>query len=226
MTVKIDRYASGRAFPSVLGGQFNELMENYVLRKGEVERVVGYASQVLMLQPRDKMRYGHKLWVDLNTGMLLMTRTYDDKHEVVEQFAFSQLQIGGNIDPEKVKPRFSTGGGRDWRVEDSAAVQADLGKAGWTIRSQPPGFRIVAQLTRSLGGKPGVGQIVLSDGLATVSVFIEPMANKPQATGTGLIGQGAINAYTRRLGNYWITVVGEAPAQSVKYIANAVEYRK
>lgn len=97
------------------------------------------------------MRYGHKLWVDLNTGMLLMTRTYDDKHEVVEQFAFSQLQIGGNINPEKVKPRFSTGGGRDWRMEDSAAVQADLGKAGWTIRLQPPGFRIVTQLTRSLG---------------------------------------------------------------------------
>lgn len=133
------------------------------------------------------MRYGHKLWVDLNTGMLLMTRTYDDKHEVVEQFAFSQLQIGGNINPEKVKPRFSTGGGRDWRMEDSAAVQADLGKAGWTIRLQPPGFRIVTQLTRSLGGKPGVGQIVLSDGLVTVSVFIEPMAN--MATGTGLIGQ-------------------------------------
>jgi sigma-E factor negative regulatory protein RseB len=64
------------------------------------------------------MRYGHKLWVDLNTGMLLMTRTYDDKHEVVEQFAFSQLQIGGNINPEKVKPRFSTGGGATgaWRT--------------------------------------------------------------------------------------------------------------
>ena len=38
--------------------------------------------------------------------------------------------------------------------------------------------------------------------------------------------QGAINVYMRRVGSYWVTVVGEAPAESVKYIADAVEYRR
>jgi sigma-E factor negative regulatory protein RseB len=79
-------------------------------------------------------------------------------------------------------------------------------------------------MTRTLGGTAGVGHIVLSDGLAVVSVFIEPV--KQPAPRPGLIRQGAINVYMRQLGSHWITVVGEAPAESVKYIADAVEFRK
>jgi sigma-E factor negative regulatory protein RseB len=155
--------------------------------------------------------------------MLVKTRTYDDKNEVMEQFSFSQLRIGGNIDREKIKPRY-TAKGREWRVEDSAAAHADLAKAGWAVRASPPGFRIVTEMTRTLGGTTGVGHIVLSDGLAAVSVFIEPV--KQPAPRPGLIRQGAINVYMRQLGSHWITVVGEAPAESVKYIADAVEFRK
>jgi hypothetical protein len=106
----------------------------------------------------------------------------------------------------------------------SAAVRADLATAGWVIRSLPPGFRVVAQMTRTLGGRPGVGHIVLSDGQAAVSVFIEP--TKQPAPQAGLVRQGPTNVYARALGAYWITAVGEVPAESVKYVADAVEYRK
>ena len=67
---------------------------------------------------------------------------------------------------------------------------------------------------------------MLSDGLAAVSVFIQPARSKQPAAQPGLVRQGAINVYTRPVGDYWVTVVGEAPAESVKYIANAVEYHK
>jgi len=59
-----------------------------------------------------------------------------------------------------------------------------------------------------------------------VSVFIEPVAAGNAARQPGLSRQGAINVFARRLENHWVTVVGEAPAQSVKLIANTVEYRK
>jgi negative regulator of sigma E activity len=114
--------------------------------------------------------------------------------------------------------------GASRRVEDSQAAPADLAKAGWTVRSAPAGFRTVNELTRTLGGTAGVGQIVLSDGAAAISVFIEPLSQA--APRPGLVRRGAINLYTRQLGNYWITVVGEAPADSVKYVAEAVEFRK
>jgi sigma-E factor negative regulatory protein RseB len=222
-TVKIDHYPAQRAFPGMLPERIGELSRSYNVRKGDLERVAGYDCQVIELEPRDSMRYGHRLWADVKTGMLVKTRTYDARNEAMEQFSFSQLQIGGSIDREKIKPRYASRA-REWRVEDSQAVPADLAKAGWVVRAAPPGFRTVNELTRRLGGTSGVGQIVLSDGLAAISVFIEPA--KEPAPRSGLARQGAINIYMRPLGNHWITVVGEAPAESVKYVADAVEFRK
>jgi len=225
MTVKVDKQPGRRPFPAILSEQLKDVSENYTVKKGDIERVGGFSCQVLTLEPRDKMRYGHQLWADLNTGMLLRAKTFNDKNEMLEQFKFTQVKIGGPISRDELKPHYSRQS-KDWRVEDSGATRANLAESGWTIRSKPPGFRTVAELMRTVGGTGGVGHIVLSDGLAAISVFIEPATTKRPVTQSGLARQGAINVYTRPVGNYWVTVVGEAPAESVKYVANAVEYHK
>jgi sigma-E factor negative regulatory protein RseB len=171
------------------------------------------------------MRYGHRLWADIGTGMLLRAKTFNEKNEILEQFTFTQIKIGGNIGRDQIKSRYLRQS-KDWRIEDSGATRANLAESGWTIRTRPPGFRTVAELIRTVGGTGGVGHIVLSDGLAAISVFIEPATSKRLTPQPGLAQQGAINVYTRPVGNYWVTVVGEAPAESVKYVANAVEYHK
>lgn len=222
-TVKIDKQVGDRSFPSVLPVQVKDLGENYTIRRGETERVAGFDCQVIVLTPRDKMRYGHKLWAEVNTGMLLRARTYDERNNPIETFEFTQLQMG-NVDRAMVRSRFAAKG-KDWKVEDSAAQDVNLVSLGWTVRATPPGFRKIGEMRRTLGGIADVGHIVLSDGLAAVSVFIEPLASRQSET-PGLARQGAINVYTRRLGEHWITVVGETPPGSVKYFANAVEYRK
>jgi sigma-E factor negative regulatory protein RseB len=225
MTVKIDKQPGRRPFPAILSEQLKDVSDNYTVKKGNVERVAGYSCQILMLEPKDRMRYGHRLWADLGTGMLLRARTVNDKDEMLEQFRFTQIQIGGTIGREQLKPRYSRQS-KDWHVENSGATRANLAESGWTIRSRPPGFRTVAELIRTVGGTVGVGHIVLSDGLAAISVFIEPATSKRPAPHAGLAHQGAINVYIRPVGNYWVTAVGEAPAESVKYVADAVEYHK
>lgn len=225
MTVKIDKQPGGRSLPSMLPDQPRDLAENYVIRKGETERVAGYECQVLLLEPKDNMRYGHKLWAEMGSGMLLKAKTFNERGEAMEQFAFTQIQLGGHIDRELLKPRFSAQA-RNWHVEDAGASQTDLSQAGWSIRAQPPGFRKITEMTRSLGGLSGVGHIVLSDGLAAVSVFIEPSAPKQSQAYPEQLRHGAFNVYVRQLGTHRIIVVGEAPAESVRSIANAVEYRK
>ena len=160
-----------------------------------------------------------------STGMLLKAKTFDEKNELLEQFAFTQLKIGGPISRDQLKARYLRQS-RDWRVEDSGATRANLAEAGWTIRARPAGFRTVTELMRTMGGTSGIGHIVLSDGLAAISVFIQPATSKQPAPQPGLARQGAINVYVRPVGSYWVTVVGEAPPESVKYIANAVEYHR
>jgi len=225
MTVKIDKQGARHPFPLILPDQLKDLAESYTVRKAGVERVAGYDCQVIVLEPKDTLRYGQTLCADLATGMLLKAKTFNDRHKMLETFAFTQLKIGGHIDREMLKSRFAADA-KDWHVEDSDAVPADLTHAGWAVRSPPPGFRKVTEMTRTLNGASGVGHIVFSDGLAAVSVFIEPVAAGNAARQPGLSRQGAINVFARRLENHWVTVVGEAPAQSVKLIANTVEYRK
>jgi sigma-E factor negative regulatory protein RseB len=221
-TVRIDKYSAQQSFPAVLPAQLKDLLENYEIRRGGQERVAGYDCQILTLEPKDNMRFGHKLWVDTQSGMLIRAKTYDGRNEVMEQFAFTQLQIGGNIGRDSVRSRFA-GKTASWRVEDATAVNADLAQAGWTLRARPPGFRKVQEMTRTLGGISGVGHMVLSDGLAAISVFFEPAGQKP--ANPELSRQGAINVFVRQLGAHRITVVGETPVESVRYVAQSVEYR-
>ena len=223
MTMKVERLLDTRPFPGMRADP-QVLAEHYNIRKGGTERIAGHDCQSIVLEPKDNLRYGHKLWADVATGMLVKAKTLSEKGELVEQFAFTQLQVGGRIDRDQVKSRFA-GKGRDWRVESNEMVAADLARTGWLLKSLPPGYRKVTEMKRNVGASADVGHIVLSDGLAAVSVFIETLGEKASAVQLGPSRQGAVNVYTRKLDSYLVTVVGEVPAESVRLIAQNVEHR-
>jgi sigma-E factor negative regulatory protein RseB len=182
--------------------------------------VAGFECRSVVLTPKDSLRYGYRLYADQQSGMLLKAVTFDAAGQEVEQFMFTQLALG-NVRPEMVRTRHAA---RNWRIEDAGVSPASL--AGWGLTAELPGFRKVIELKRRLGESRPVGQMVYSDGLAAVSVFIEPLEGRKDAVRTGLANMGAINIYTREVANHMVTVVGEAPALSVQRIADAVEYRR
>jgi len=173
----------------------------------------------VVLTPRDDLRFGYRLYADTQSGMLMKAVTFDAAGHDIEQFMFTQLTLG-RVTRDMVRPRHPASAG--WRVEDVGAVQASL--PGWALSSELPGFRKIIELKRMLGEARPVNQMVYSDGLAAVSVFIEPMAGRTQGVRTGLASMGAINIYRREVANHVITVVGEAPPGSVQRIADSVEY--
>ena len=221
-TVKVERRIDQRAFPGMLPEQISDLARNYTVTRGERVRIAGYDCDAVVLTPKDELRYGYKLWADVNTGMLLKARTFTRKGEVVEQFTFAQLTIG-NVPRERVRTRSAA---QNWRVEDAAVAPADLGRAGWSVGGELPGFRKVTEVTRKLGEARPVSQMVYSDGMVAVSVFIEPLAGRAEAVRPGLSSLGAFHIYTREVANHVVTVVGEAPAASVQRMAHQVEYRR
>lgn len=221
-TIKVDRRVDQRAFPAMLPENIAELAQNYTITRGESARIAGYDCESVVLTPRDEFRYGYRLWADVATGMLLRARTFNARGETVEQFSFAQLTIGG-VSRDRLKPRASA---RNWRVEHAAVSPANLAGAGWNMGAELPGFRKVFELTRRLGESRPVNQVVYSDGLAAVSVFIEPLAGRTEAVRPGLATMGAVNIYTREVANHVVTVVGEAPAASLQRIGNTVEYRR
>jgi len=103
---------------------------------------------------------------------------------------------------------------------------ADFAQSGWRVGAALPGFRKIVEVRRMLRDAQPVGQIVYSDGIAAVSIFIEPITGRAGPAEVGLAGMGAVNVYTREVADHLVTVVGEAPAASVQRIANTVEYRR
>jgi sigma-E factor negative regulatory protein RseB len=221
-TVKVSRRLDPRAFPAVLPERFTELARHYTISRGRPARIAGRDCESVVLTPNDELRYGYKLWADAGTGMLLKARTFDEKGETVEQFRFTQIAIG-NVPRDRLRTRHAT---RNWKVEDASVRPTNLAQSGWTVGADLPGFRKVIEVTRRLGESRAVGQMVLSDGLAAVSIFIEPLVDRTQAVRPGASNLGAINIYTRQVADHVVTVVGEAPAASVRRIAGTVEFRR
>jgi sigma-E factor negative regulatory protein RseB len=222
-TVWIEKRRPAKSFPALLPENLGTLTENYTIRLGGHDRVAGLECQVLVLEPKDGMRYGHKLWADVATGLLVKSVMMDDRGKSVEQFAFTQVNVGGPIDKDLLRSSFATVG-KDWHEDRPAqAVAAD---SGWQVNNQPPGFKKIMEMRRTLPGKSEpVAHIVLSDGLAAVSVFIEPMPSGDHRPVMGISKQGAINVFTRPVADQLVTVVGEAPASTVMQIGNSVAPR-
>jgi sigma-E factor negative regulatory protein RseB len=153
--------------------------------------------------------------------MLLKAQTVNRRGQTLEQITFTQLEIG-NVARSKLRPPKAA---REWRVEQAGAATADLSQAGWHLGAELPGFRMILEIRHLLRDTHPVGQVVFSDGLAAVSVFIEPLSGRTDAARIGLASMGAVNIYTRKVADHLVTVVGEAPAASVQRIGNTVEYR-
>lgn len=226
-TVLVEKRVVQDAFPAILAANPADLFEHYNLKKGETGRVAGFNCQAVVLEPKDNLRYGYKLWADKSSGLLLRAQTLNDKGEIVEQIAFAQVVIG-NIDRNGVKSSVANTSG--WHVEN--AVMSQINLAGWAVKSIPPGFKKVRELRRlvSNAGTSGeaadgqnreVSQIVFSDGLAAISIFIEPGS---QSRTEGSMQQGALNIIGERLGDYWLTIVGEVPFVALKQVADSIEF--
>ena len=223
-TVKVEKRRS-KPFPSLLPEQLGGLTDFYTVRMGEKERIAGYEAQSLILEPIDGLRYGHKFWADVATGLLLKARMSNERKEIVEQFAFTQLTIGGDFDKAALKPSYNAQV-PGWSLDSSGVAQPEMSDTGWVVSSFPAGFKKIMETKRTLPGrKAPVSHIVFSDGLAAISVFIEPLAPNARSV-RGVSHQGAINIYSRSVADHMVTVLGEAPSETIVQIGQSVAARK
>lgn len=218
--VLIESSLPGETFPSLGDGAPREILENYSVTVGATERVAGLDCQVLLLAPRDTLRYGYRLCVEPNSALLLRAQTLDPSQAPIDEMAFTDVRINEPIDRALLRPSWSTDG---WKVDRSEHHPTDLAKLGWTINA-PPGFRKLREVERRMGppdAQRTTLQAVLSDGLATMSVFIDARGGG-QVSGDLVHSRGALSGYTRRLGDALITVVGEIPPATAKAVAQGV----
>ncbi|HNO88683.1 MAG TPA: MucB/RseB C-terminal domain-containing protein, partial [Rhodocyclaceae bacterium] len=221
----VDQPSVRRSFPARLPPSVNTLAENYRIRKGEMVRIAGLESQQIILEPKDNLRYGHQFWADVNSGLLLRARLIDEKGDSIEQFAFSEVQIGVPLDRDKVRAHIVRD--PDWKVVNARGTEVRMEDAGWVFRNALPGYRQVVSVLRQIRqDRPEAYHVVFSDGLSAISVFIEPHAGKSSVIQSGMSATGSFNILRRSAGDYLITVLGEVPAAALVRLADGIELRK
>jgi sigma-E factor negative regulatory protein RseB len=221
--VLIEKRRGQNMFPALFPNNLDSIKVSYQARLGGVERVGGRDGQIVYLDARDHFRYSYKFWVDREYGLLLKSMTGNEHNQMMEQITFNQLNLFGTQNMDWFQP--SVDSKKAYVMEDGAPVTSSP-PGNWTLAQLPTGFRKIDQLQRKVHGKKTpVNQIIFSDGLASVSLFIEPLI-KGSRPKTGHTVMGATNFYANVTDGYQIMVVGEVPEETVAQIAGAVSFNK
>ncbi|KND61790.1 Sigma factor RpoE negative regulatory protein RseB precursor [Candidatus Burkholderia verschuerenii] len=223
----VEHRLSKDSFPALLSTSGDQVLSVYEPKLLGNDRVAGLDSQVLELDPKDAYRFAYKLWADAKTGLLLRAQTLDPQGNVLEQLSFSQVRIGGTIDKAPIANGMKSTQG--WTIVRPPVQPIDMAAQGWTVAPNIPGFRMIRQLRRPMAssqqGQPPipVDQAVYSDGIAAISVFIEPVEKNSRKEGAG--NSGATHVLVKRRGDFWITLLGEVPQATLQQFASAIEYK-
>ncbi|MBV8464496.1 MAG: MucB/RseB C-terminal domain-containing protein [Burkholderiales bacterium] len=215
----VDTKVANKFFPGIIPEQATDVLANYNFRRYGTERVAGHECQTIMLEPRDKLRLPHKLCIEPNSGLMLKSTTFSTSDQTpIERFTFSQLDIGGEVDPHLLKPSFAV------RLTPQEVNPQQPALAELPVSASaglPNGFKLVKDMQSQMPGKPKpVRHYVYSDGLASVSVFIEPADNGPVSLP---LKQGRVSFFSRETQGWRITAIGEVPPQTVQLFAMAFE---
>lgn len=182
------------------------------------ERVAGRQSVLLAVRPHDEYRFGHRLWLDIETGFPLQTKLLDDAGAAIEHVKFADIRLDENIDSQALAPSISTENFR-WFTSPKRDITYDVSSV-WSSDDLPPGFRVISTHFETLaeGAEPLV-HILYSDGLANVSVFIESSGEEIRASHSRV---GNSNSFSLQVEGHQVTAVGEVPAATVRKIASSM----
>ena len=208
------------AFPTVN----DQSASFYDIREVGHMRLNRRVTHVITVSPKDEYRYGYRLWIDDSTAMPLKTQLCDAHGHVIEQIVFASLTLSPRIPDSAFRPEVSTEGFQ-WLRNDSVAAGAPAPGPAWHAMSLPPGFRMTVRSAQTLPGAAGaVDHLVFTDGVASVSVFVEhrsSAAADPAPAQSATVGSSS--AFSTVVDGHKVTAVGEVPPDTVRFIASQVK---
>jgi sigma-E factor negative regulatory protein RseB len=219
-------------FPNLLKAGDSAIAQFYVATQTGVERVAGFDADVVQFQPKDQLRYGYRIWSEKKTGLVVKLQTLDEHGRVLEQAAFSELQLNAPVSMNKLSQMM--GNTEGYQVHKPELLKTTAMAEGWVMKNPVAGFKPMSCYKRPMAAAQGAGsdavlQWIFSDGLASVSLFVEAFDDRRHAQ-PGMLASGATHTLTRRLtdkaAQWWLTVVGEVPPQTLLIFAQGLERTK
>ena len=196
----------------------NALKKLYNLELSGQDRIANKVTQMIRMIPRDQHRYGYVFWLDQQSGLLLKCDLLDERGKVLEQLMYSDVELlsstpNNSVDADALKTY------RKVKLMDEPGIR----QQNWQASKLPPGFELIRAVKVSHKGREmPTYHMVYSDGMASVSVFVEQRkaADKPVI---GLSSIGPVNAYSSFMDSAYVTVIGEVPSATVRMIAESIQ---
>ncbi len=223
-----ERRESLGMFPDLLKSAGSGIAGYYTSKAVGHERVAGIKTDVVELRPKDNLRFAYRIWAEEKSGLVIKLQTLNAEDQVIEQAAFSELQLDVPLKMEKLLQMMVKTDG--YRVEKLTLHKTTADAEGWVLKTPVAGFNSVSCYQRPATNSTFVGraepmQWTFSDGLASVSLFVEPYDEQHHKQESSL-SIGATQTITRRVDAYWVTVMGEVPLATLKLFASGLERKR
>lgn len=213
--IKMEKRLNGRHFPDLLPADAAPLANWYAVKLGGPGRVAGLDCNNVELAPKDTFRWGYVLCAEKNTALPLKAVMINQAGQPLMQYAFAEVKLGTAARPATAGP-----------MPDMPESAKPAPPGAVEVNALPPGYTRIAAVRRQLPNKSGeVEHWVFSDGLAYISLFLEPAA-KPVESLKGQSKKGMVNMVTRQVGNMQAIVLGDVPWPAVEAIAMNLDLRK
>ncbi len=223
-------------FPNMLKATDSAIAQFYAAKHVGVERVAGYDADVVQLLAKDSLRFGYRIWSERKTGLVVKLQTLDTDGRVLEQAAYSELQLDAPVSMGKLSQMMANVDG--YRVSKPELAKTTALAEGWILKAPVAGFKPMSCFKRVVNRGEGVPQEnamqwIFSDGLASVSLFVEAF-DRLRHTQEGLLSMGATKSLTRKLSErsgekpseWWLTVVGEVPTVTLSNFSQGLDRKK
>ena len=221
-TMIIEKRRGQNLFPAMIPTEIQAIKTSYTAQLAGLEQVAGREAQIIDLIPNDHYRYGYKIWADTQYGLLLKIALVGNQKQTLEQIAFSQLNTLDSQDTHWFQPRIDVT--KRYVIQEATVVNQVHND--WSVADLPAGYVKVDHRALVVPGKATpVDQMIFSDGIGSVSVFIEPLT-KGMRPKMGHMQIGSTNMCANVIDGHQVTVVGEVPEATVMQIAKAVSLKK
>ena len=218
-------------FPGLLKSTDANIADNYHFKDLGAERMAGFDADGVGLAPKDAWRYGYRVWSEKRTGLVIQLQTLDASGRVIEQSAFSELQLDAPVKMAQLVQQMENTKGYNVSRPTMRAVTPQ--SMGWRLTIPVSGFRQVGCFSRPIAkaekqaaSGSAMMQWIFTDGLATLSLFVENFDVSSHQREGAIDTGGATHIVTRRVGDWWVTAVGEVPASTLRAFVAALERNK
>ena len=220
--VIIQKRKQQRLFPAIFPNNSEALKNFYRLSIGKSERIAGRLSQLVVLTPIDNFRYFHYFWLDKKTFLPLKMLVVDQSENIIEQASFTQINMIKNKNLDWFKPEVDPS--KNYIFDDKIVGQDVVKNRFWALQKIPPGYKEVDFITKRIPGLNILShQLVFSDGLSYISLFIKPIS-RGQKPKVGHVNLGVNNICARYQNGYQIMAVGSVPLITCNNFSESIKF--